>query len=453
MSLKVPLFFMLYYFLRFWVRLALRVFYKKIQVRNAHLLKTPSPLIVVSNHPNTLMDPLIVASLFPQPLFFLANASLFRGKWKKKLFDILGLIPIYRKQDVRKVNEKPDNKAIFAKCYEYLAKGASILIFPEGTSFVERRLREIKTGTARIALGAEAEHNFDLGLSIVSLGINYSHPTNFRSEVFVSIGEPIHAKDFAELFGQKEGEAVDKMTDKIRETLENNMIITQDQEEDQTVSQLEHIYQPYVAQQLGLSERNLEEKFDLTRKLIEALRFFEANENAKTQTLKEKLKEYTTDLAKSGLRDNLLANSQKTNPLFLALGAFFLLLGFPFFLYGLLNNYIPYKLPFQIAKRTTSEIEFWAAIMMLSGSILFIIFYTLQIGLFYYFSEPVPTFLYALSLPLSGFFALFYVKKAKNWFDHNRLRKAWRNKPNLVQNLVRIRQEILDELESFRNKG
>ncbi len=444
---------MLYHFLRFWVRLALRVFYKKIQVRNAHFLKTPSPLIVVSNHPNTLMDPLIVAALFPQPLFFLANASLFRGKWKKKLFAILGLIPIYRKQDVRNAGEKPDNKAIFAKCYEYLGKGASILIFSEGTSFVERRLREIKTGTARMALGAEAEHNFNLGLSIVSLGINYSHPTNFRSEVFVSIGEPIHAKDFAELFGQKEGEAVDKLTEKIRQTLENNMIITKDHEEDVIVSQLEHIYQPYVAQQLGLSERNLEEKFDLIRKLIEALQFFEENENAKIQILKEKLKEYTTDLEKSGLRDNLLGNSQKPNAFSLIFWAFSLFLGFPFFLYGFVNNYIPYKLPFQIAKRLTSDIEFWAAIMMLSGLVLFLIFYFFQIGLFYYFAEPLSTFLYALSLPISGFFALFYAEKAQNWFDHNRLRKEWANKPDFVQNLARIRQEILDELEDFRKKA
>ncbi len=443
---------MLYHFLRFWVRLALRVFYKKIQVRNAQFLKTPSPVIVVSNHPNTLMDPLIVASLFPQALFFLANASLFRGKWKNKLLAILGLIPIYRKQDVRNASQKPDNKAIFAKCYEYLGKGASILIFPEGTSFVERRLREIKTGTARMALGAEAEHDFNLGLSIVSLGINYSHPTDFRSEVFVSIGEPIQTQDFAELFEQKETEAVEKLTEKIRQTLEKNMIITKDQEEDGIVSQLEHIYQPYIAQKLGLSEKNLEEKFDLTRKLIEALRFFEENENIKTQTLKEKLKEYTTDLAKAGLRDDLLGNSQKPNTLLLVFWAFLLFLGVPFFLYGFVNNYIPYKLPFQIAKRMTSDIEFWAGIMMLSGLVLFIVFYTFQIGLFYYFFEPLPTLLYALSLPISGFFALFYVKKAQNCLDQNRLRKLWRQNPDFVQNLVRIRQEILDELENFRKK-
>jgi 1-acyl-sn-glycerol-3-phosphate acyltransferase len=94
------------------------------------------------------------------------------------------MIPIQRKHDTNQ--KKYNNEQIFQKCFDHLAKGGTILIFPEGTSVHKRILNEIKTGTARIALGAEQANDFRLNLKIVTFGLNYSNPASFRSEVFVN---------------------------------------------------------------------------------------------------------------------------------------------------------------------------------------------------------------------------------------------------------------------------
>ena len=97
-------------------------------------------------------------------------------------------IPIYRRQDADGTDPaaqvSPEelarpNEATFGRCYDYLGQGGTIMIFPEGTSVSERRLRPLKTGAARIALGAEARHDFKLGLHMLPVGINYFDPAAF----------------------------------------------------------------------------------------------------------------------------------------------------------------------------------------------------------------------------------------------------------------------------------
>ncbi|MCB0855874.1 MAG: 1-acyl-sn-glycerol-3-phosphate acyltransferase, partial [Bacteroidetes bacterium] len=136
----------LYTILKFLVKIGIRVFFRKIVVHGWENRPSEGPLIIAVNHPNTLMDPLLVAVMMKQRVGFLANASLFANKLVNQLFAILHTIPVYRKQDVAP-GEPIDNDETFGKVYEYLDKNGTIMIFPEGTSFSEMKLRKIKTGT------------------------------------------------------------------------------------------------------------------------------------------------------------------------------------------------------------------------------------------------------------------------------------------------------------------
>ena len=73
------------------------------------------------------------------------------------LFPLLNLIPVFRTRETPELMHK--NKFMFSHCFNHLADSGSILIFPEGFSVTERRMRKLKAGAARIALGVEDENN------------------------------------------------------------------------------------------------------------------------------------------------------------------------------------------------------------------------------------------------------------------------------------------------------
>ena len=99
----------------------------------------------------------------------------------------------------------------------------------------------------------------------------------------------------------------------------------------------------------------------------------------------------------------------------------FMVLGFPLYIYGLINNYIPYTVPRWLAhklKRGKSEI---ASTKLLAGIVMFLTYYGLEIFLFNYFiNNNTYTLLYALSLVPSGNFALYYLFHVRRYRQHLR---------------------------------
>ena len=192
----------LYRFFKLILRPALAVFFQRVEVRGREHLLENGPILVVSNHPNTLMDPILVGMLWRRPLSFLAKSPFFRGITGVVL-RAAHAVPLYRKEDLESKNgDKPAetlteterdarNEEAFRASFELLGgRGGALLIFPEGSSILERRLRPLKTGAARIALGTEARYYWAARLNIVPVGLNYADAQRFRSRVFISVGAP-----------------------------------------------------------------------------------------------------------------------------------------------------------------------------------------------------------------------------------------------------------------------
>jgi 1-acyl-sn-glycerol-3-phosphate acyltransferase len=139
-------------------------------------------MIFAVNHPNGLIDPLFVLCYAPRAVSFLAKAPLFRYPLIGSLARLFDSIPVYRKQD----NVTGSNEETFARAREILERGGGVAIFPEGTTHSDARLRELKTGAARIALGASIPN-----LAVVPTGIYYSAKGTFRSDVLVVYGAPL----------------------------------------------------------------------------------------------------------------------------------------------------------------------------------------------------------------------------------------------------------------------
>ena len=165
------------------LRLLTRVFFKRIDVVNAERIPAGVPAIFAVNHPNALIDPLFLLCFAPRPVSFLAKAPLFTMPVIGWFVRGLESIPVYRKQDNVAGGS---NEETFARAREVLARGGAIAIFPEGTTHSDPRLRELKTGAARIALGASMER-----IAIVPVGLYYTAKQTFRSAAVMQFGEPI----------------------------------------------------------------------------------------------------------------------------------------------------------------------------------------------------------------------------------------------------------------------
>ena len=114
------------------------------------MVPTSGPVLLCINHPNNLIDSLLVGGVLPRKVHYLATAALFRNPLVARFLTACGAIPVYRKQDDP---DKMDRNAdAFAACFRALERGHLVGIYPEGTTHSESRVQRIKTGAARIAL-------------------------------------------------------------------------------------------------------------------------------------------------------------------------------------------------------------------------------------------------------------------------------------------------------------
>ena len=432
------------------VQVALRVFFRRIEVRHPERLHLPGPLLLAGNHPNTLMDPLLAAVNRRQPIAFLAKSTFFANPFVRAIMQSGNSIPIYRAQDTgtggvaTPAQRAAQNEASFGRCYDYLGRGGTIMIFPEGTSVSERRLRPLKTGAARIALGAEARHQFRLGLKLVPVAVNYFDPSKFRSDVLLNVAPPIMVADYAAAYAHNPDEAADQLTEAIRVALERRLVVSTDAAADAFVQQIERTFGDHLLPDDGPDD-TLYDNFQLSRTLLEALAWAEQTFPERLRAARAQLQAYLADLHRYRINDAALHDQRRGGPA----GLLNLVLGVPVWLYGALNNYLPYILPSVVAKRATREVEFVAPIMLVMGMLTFPLAYALQSwAVHHYLTHDWRwTLLYGLSLPLSGFYALSYWNTLAARLQ--RLR-ASRLSPEVLKALLRQREELIVQLEEAR---
>ncbi|MGI4869772.1 MAG: lysophospholipid acyltransferase family protein [Janthinobacterium lividum] len=432
------------------VRLGLRVFFRRLEVRHPERLRLPGPLLLCGNHPNTLMDPLVTAVQRRQPIAFLAKSTFFKNPVLGAIMRSGNCIPIYRRQDAEGGTERltpaqlaASNEASFGRCYDYLEHGGTVMIFPEGTSVSERRLRPLKTGAARIALGTEARHDFKLGLQLVCVGTNYFDPSKFRSDVLLNVAPPIRVADYAERYHHDPDAAADELTDEIARRLSRRLVISHAAEYDELAQQIERTFGDHLNP--DDDPTTLYDNFTLSRTVLDAVAWFEQHAPAQVNALRTALSGYLTNLQQQRLDDEALSQSFHSR----LLDYLNLVLGLPVWLYGVLTNYIPYILPSEVARRATRETEFIAAILLGVGMVTFPLAYALEAAAVQHWltHDWRLTALFVLSLPLTGFYALGYWQSLSARL--RRLRARWLA-PAVATGLREQRATVLRLLDEAR---
>ena len=201
---------------RFWLWFC----FKPVDVRHPERVPTDGPVLLCINHPNNLIDSLVVAAALRRKVHFLAAAAMFRNPLVARFLRACGAILVYRKED--DPDKMDPNAKAFAACFQALEGGRLIAMYPEGTTHAEARVQRIKSGAARIALGHEAARPGDL--SLIPVGLTFEARKSFLGRVLVSFGEPIPVAPYLEAHRQDPCKAVDALTRAIQRAMEAELI-------------------------------------------------------------------------------------------------------------------------------------------------------------------------------------------------------------------------------------
>ncbi|HVV87866.1 MAG TPA: 1-acyl-sn-glycerol-3-phosphate acyltransferase [Kofleriaceae bacterium] len=175
----------LYRGLRWLLGLAMRVFFRQVEVVGLEHVPARGAVLFAGNHPNSLIDPILILTTCGRIVHFAAKDTLFTTRIMRWLLRGLGAVPVARRDDH---GAGADNQAAFTAMFRTLGEGRAIGIFPEGLSHDASQLARLKTGAARLALGAAARGT---AVTIVPCGLTFIHPRAFRSRALVQYGPPI----------------------------------------------------------------------------------------------------------------------------------------------------------------------------------------------------------------------------------------------------------------------
>lgn len=164
-------------------RLLARGIYRSVEVDNPEPGWSHGPAILAANHPTGFSDPALLLGLLESSPRFLAKSTLWRTPGLGWFLDRIGAIPVYRAQD----GSTAKNSEMFSAAFAALVAGATIVLFPEGGANDAPSLGPIKTGAARLALGARAAGV--RGIHLVPIGIHYEDKAGIRSRAFIQVGE------------------------------------------------------------------------------------------------------------------------------------------------------------------------------------------------------------------------------------------------------------------------
>ena len=211
------------------------------------------PVLIVANHSNSLVDPALVVVAAHRTVRFMTKAPLFRHPVIGWLVRAVGSVPVYRQMDDPKLISQ--NFDSFRDVHRAIAEGHAVGIFPEGISHSLSRLQPLKTGAARIALGAAKQ--LGRAFPIVPMGLVFRDLRVFRSSARVIIGESCVWDDLAHR-GSEDKEAVRELTKRIAASMLTVTLNLHDWDDEQIVRCAERVWQAEfgsVAEPLAQMER------------------------------------------------------------------------------------------------------------------------------------------------------------------------------------------------------
>ena len=388
------------------VRLALRIYFQRIEVTGVEHVPLDTPVIFVLNHPNALVDPVFLLCLAPRDVSFLAKAPLFRMPVIGYLVKQLDSLPVYRHQD--EGADVTKNQETFIAARKLLARGGTIAICPEGVSHDDPGLKPIKTGAARISLAAVSTGEVK-NLKIVPAGLYYTSKTSFRSDALLYFGNPIDVEPVSlEPDGTPPSDEVRRLSSRIEKALREVILDAKHEEELQTTARAERIFSS--ASNDGEAE-SLKDELRLQQRFIRAYPIVQERQPERLRRLEMRMMRFEEELSQAGVDPEELSPPGSTLRVFAAivrrLILFLLMLGPA--LIGTITHYPAYKLGGYLATRFARDSDdVISTIKIISALLLFPLTWIILAVVAYVSSGWLLAVLTLLVIPFCGYVAIVF---------------------------------------------
>jgi 1-acyl-sn-glycerol-3-phosphate acyltransferase len=423
---------------RVFCRAVVRFEYRRCEVQGLEAFPSRGPVLLCANHPSALADALVLQAVLPRPMHPLARSGLFRNPLLRPLLAVIGAVPVYRRQD--NATAAPRNVDMFERCYERLAQGGVILIFPEGVTHAEPQLRPFRTGAARIALGA-LERN-GRAPAVLPVGINFSELGRFRGSVLVNIGAPLPV---AREPDEAPEAAAQRLTGELQAALAQ---VTLNLESWQDLHLLRRIERFFVLRRGFARQRSLSQRFRSLKWLGEAHRRLRREHPQRTAQVEMLLEQFERLCRRVGVRDYQvqLTYSPALVTRFVLRSLLTLVVVLPLGLWGALNAVLPAWLTGTLTPRVASgPYQYDTARVSMSLGI-FGAFWGVQTAAVYAWMSGPAAALYAATLVPCAALGLYVSRERVRFLDNVRVFFLFLRRRRLRTFLIERRTHLEYEL-------
>jgi 1-acyl-sn-glycerol-3-phosphate acyltransferase len=273
------------------VRWLVRRYYPRIEITGVERIPQTGPVLLCANHANALLDPILVGIAARRPVRFMAKAPLFDSPVLGPPMKALGMIPVFRgSDDSREVRKNLESLDVGAKV---LVDGSAMGIFPEGKSTDQAHLEMVRSGAARMALQACEEGA--AGILVVPIGISYERKEEFRSAVWIQVGEPIDVDGFLKQHDGNVRKARRALTQELESRLKEVVIHLDEPQWEPWLDDLETLAEaPGDLQPLPPLKRR--------KRIADAMNYFLANDRPRAESVAGEIESFRNGVRSAGLR-------------------------------------------------------------------------------------------------------------------------------------------------------
>ncbi|KAG8872500.1 hypothetical protein FRB97_007569 [Tulasnella sp. 331] len=284
-------------------RWALASFFQEIRIVNEQNVPKDGPVLVVCTHHNMVVDPATLSATFPHGRYihYWSKSSLFVNPIAKWILLDSGNIPVNRKSK--------DNQTMFKGTFDVLSLGEVVALFPEGTSYTEPKIMQVKDGAAWAALeytkwatGEEGVKKGAKPLTLLPAGLVYTNKSKYRSSAVIEYGKPIPLAALAEEFALDDTNSKKSAVKKLTKAIERDLFRMTINAED-----WETLYASRMARELLWEGKpvNLDEFVSVSQMLVDLLTY--PSPSISTSTLKSALLKYSSLLNASKLTNEAIS--------------------------------------------------------------------------------------------------------------------------------------------------
>ena len=428
------------------LKVALRIYFERIEVTGLERVPLDTPVIFVLNHPNALVDPVFLLCLAPRRVSFLAKAPLFRMPVIGYLVKAMDSLPVYRQQDEGSDTSK--NQETFVAARKLLASGGTIGICPEGVSHDEPGLRPIKTGAARIALAAVSTAEV-AELQIVPAGLYYTCKTTFRSSALLYFGQPLKVEPIKlDDDGSPPREAVRELSNRIEKALREVILDAHHEEALLTTARAERIFSSDANQ----DDDSLKDELRLQQRFIRAYSVLQTHQPERLRKLEVRMLRFEEELKQAGVDAEQLSPPHSTTSVFLTIlkrSVLFLLMLGPAAL-GTVAHYPAYRMGGYLAKKFSPDSEdVISTVKIISAMLLFPLTWLVVAAVVYQAFGWVAATAALVVVPLCGYVAVRFFEQLDRSIAGLRVLLYFLVKRRFFVRLLAERKAIKNEIISL----